>query len=202
YLVMAAWLAYLKSRLLLPADEEGEEPTGEEMAAALAFQLQRLEAIREAGENLFRGALLGRDVFPRGMPEGIRVVTRSVYEASLYELLQAYGATQRRGKAEPLRIEQMELFSRDQALERLERALGALPDWATLASFLPTGLKGLKRRSAISATFLASLELARSGRMQLRQDGRFGPIFVRRNPDPAPSRSADIVSISEEGSQA
>lgn len=203
YLVMAAWLAYLKSRLLLPADEEGEEPTGEEMAAALAFQLQRLEAIREAGENLFQRALLGRDVFARGAPEGIRVVTKSVYEASLYELLQAYGAIQRRGgKATPLRIEQMELYTMDQALERLERALGALPDWATLASFLPDGLKGLKRRSAIAATFLASLELARSGRMQLRQDGRFGPIYVRRNPEPASSSASDIVSISEEGSQA
>lgn len=198
YLVMAAWLAYLKSRLLLPTDEEGEEPTGEEMAAALAFQLQRLEAIREAGENLFRRALLGRDVFGRGAPEGVHVITRSVYEASLYDMLQAYGAIQRRGKAEPLRIDQMELFSMDEALERLERALGALPDWATLSSFLPEGLKGLKRRSAIAATFLASLELARSGRMQMRQDGRFGPIYVRRNQNPPPADGGYIVSITEE----
>lgn len=198
YLVMAAWLAYLKSRLLLPVDEEDEEPSGEEMAAALAFQLQRLEAIRDVGEALFRRALLGRDVFGRGAPEGVRVVTRSVYEASLYELLQAYGAIQRRGKAEPLRIEQMELFTMDQAIERLERALGALPDWTTLQSFLPEGLKGLKRRSAIAATFLASLELARSGRMQLRQDGRFGPIYVRRNPEAPPAGGAEIVPISEE----
>jgi segregation and condensation protein A len=201
YLVMAAWLAYLKSRLLLPADAADEEPSGEEMAAALAFQLQRLEAIREAGEALFARALLGRDVFARGAPEGVRVVTRSVYEASLYELLQAYGAIQRRGKAEPLRIEQMELFTMDEALERLERALGALPDWSTLMSFLPEGLRGLKRRSAIAATFLASLELARSGRMQLRQDGRFGTIYIRRNPDQVAvsPTGADIVPLTEEG---
>jgi segregation and condensation protein A len=198
YLVMAAWLAYLKSRLLLPAEEGDEEPTGEEMAAALAFQLQRLEAIREAGEGLFRRALLGRDVFARGAPEGVRVVTRSVYESTLYELLQAYGAIQRRGKPQPLRIEQMELFTMDEAIERLERALGALPDWSSLMSFLPEGLKGLKRRSAIAATFLASLELARSGRMQLRQDGRFGTIYVRRNPNPAPADGAVVVPISEE----
>ena len=199
YLVMAAWLAYLKSRLLLPADAEDEEPSGEEMAAALAFQLQRLEAIREAGEALFRRALLDRDVFGRGAPEGVRVVTRSIYETTLFELLQAYGAIQRRGKAEPLRIEQMELYTMDEALERLERALGALPDWSVLMSFLPEGLKGLKRRSAIAATFLASLELARSGRMQLRQDGRFGTIYVRRNPAPAAADDdADIVPLTEE----
>ncbi len=202
YLVMAAWLAYLKSRLLLPVEAEGEEPSGEEMAAALAFQLQRLEAIREAGEALFARGLLGRDVFGRGAPEGVRVVTRSVYEATLYEMLQAYGAIQRRGtRDQPLRIDQVELYTMDEALERLERALGALPDWSTLMSFLPEGLKGLKRRSAIAATFLASLELARSGRMELRQNGRFGEIFIRRNPTPrvdSPEDGAGIVPLPEE----
>lgn len=199
YLVMAAWLAYLKSRLLLPTEAEGEEPSGEEMAAALAFQLQRLEAIREAGEALFRRPLLGRDVFSRGAPEGVRVVTRSVYEATLYELLRAYGAIQRRGKVEPLLIEQVDLFTMEEALERLERALGALPEWSALLNFLPDGLKGLKRRSAVAATFLASLELARSGRLQLRQDSRFGPIYVRRNASAPPAGpGADIVPISEE----
>jgi len=180
YLVMAAWLAYLKSRLLLPTSEDDEEPTGEALAAALTYQLQRLEAMRTAAENLFARPLLGRDVFARGAPEGIRVITRSVYEASLFELLQAYGMTQRRRRPTPLRIEQMELFSMDQALGRFADIIGKVPEWSTLASFLPEGIKDdLVRRSAVAATFAASLELVRSGRAEIRQDRLFGPIFFR-----------------------
>jgi segregation and condensation protein A len=184
YLVMAAWLAYLKSRLLLPTEETGEEPTAAEMAAALQFQLQRLEAMREASAQLFARPRLGIDVFARGAPEGIRVITHAKYEASLFELLSAYGSIQRRGKAEPLTIEQFELFSMDEALGRLRKVLGGAPEWATLMSFLPHDLReGLPRRSAIAATFAASLELVRDGHAQIRQDSRFGPIFFRRNPD-------------------
>ena len=125
YLVMAAWLAYLKSRLLLPKEEQGDdEPSGEEMAAALAFQLRRLEAIREAGTRLMARAQLGRDVFARGAPEGLRLVTRPEYEGSLFELLQAYGTVCRRGKAEPLQIEPTRLFSMEDLLERLVGAVG------------------------------------------------------------------------------
>lgn len=189
YLVMAAWLAYLKSRLLLPVEEtEGEEPTAAEMAAALQFQLQRLEAMRKAAETLFARPLLGRDVFPRGAPEGIRVVTQSVYEASLFEMLEAYGSLQRRGKAETLTIEQFELFSVDDALGRLRSVLGKSPDWATLASFLPDDLlEGLPTRAAIAATFVASLELVRDGHAEIRQDQRFGPIYFRSRPEDAAS---------------
>lgn len=190
YLVMAAWLAYLKSRLLLPVEEtEGEEPTAAEMAAALQFQLQRLEAMRAAAETLFARPLLGRDVFPRGAPEGIRVVTQSVYEGSLFEMLEAYGSLQRRGKAETLTIEQFELFSVDDALGRLRSVLGKAPDWATLSSFLPDDLlEGLPTRAAIAATFVASLELVRDGHAEIRQDQRFGPIYFRSRPeDAAPS---------------
>ena len=180
YLVMAAWLAYLKSRLLLPSTEVDEEPSGAELAAALSYQLQRLESMRTAAENLFARPLLGRDVFTRGAPEGIRVMTRSVYDATLFELLQAYGSTQRRQKPAPLRIEQMELFSMDDALGRLTSLLGKVPNWSALLSFLPDGLEDdLIRRSAVAATFAASLELVRSGQAEIRQDQLFGPIFFR-----------------------
>ncbi|MFT5182562.1 MAG: segregation and condensation protein A [Alphaproteobacteria bacterium] len=180
YLVMAAWLAYLKSRLLLPATEEDEEPSGAELAAALKYQLQRLEAMRTAAEGLFARPLLGRDVFARGAPEGIRVKTRSLYDATLFEILQAYGATHRRRKPAPLRIEQMELFSMDDALGRLTTFLGKVMDWSALSNFLPEGLEDdLVRRSAVAATFAASLELVRSGKAEIRQDRLFGPIFFR-----------------------
>ncbi|MCZ6454849.1 MAG: ScpA family protein [Alphaproteobacteria bacterium] len=180
YLVMAAWLAYLKSRLLLPSTEDDEEPSGAELAAALSYQLQRLESMRTAAEILFARPLLGRDVFARGAPEGIRVTTRSVYDATLFELLQAYGSTQRRQKPAPLRIEQMDLFSMDDALGRLTSLLGKVPNWSALLSFLPDGLEDdLIRRSAVAATFAASLELVRSGQAEIRQDQLFGPIFFR-----------------------
>ena len=195
YLVMAAWLAYLKSRLLLPGEENEEEPTAAEMAAALQYQLQRIEAMRTAAEALFARPLLGRDVFDRGAPEGIRVITHPVYDASLFEMLDAYGAITRRGKAETLTIEQFELFSMDDALGRLRGVLGSAPEWATLSSFLPEGLReGLPRRSAIAATFAASLELVRDGHAQIRQDSKFGPIFFRRRPGaelPTPANEGD-----------
>jgi segregation and condensation protein A len=180
YLVMAAWLAYLKSRLLLPSAEDDEEPSGAELAAALTYQLQRLESMRTAAETLFARPLLGRDVFARGAPEGVRVTTRSVYDATLFELLQAYGSTQRRRRPAPLRIEQMELFSMNDALGRLASVLGKVPDWSALSSFLPGGITDdLIRRSAVASTFAASLELVRSGQAEIRQDQLFGPIFFR-----------------------
>lgn len=196
YLVMAAWLAYLKSRLLLPVEENEEEPTAAEMAAALQYQLQRIEAMRTAAEALFARPLLGRDVFDRGAPEGIRVITHPVYDASLFELLDAYGAITRRGKAETLTIEQFELFSMDDALGRLRGVLGSAPEWATLSSFLPEGLReGLPKRSAIAATFAASLELVRDGHAQIRQDSKFGPIFFRRRP------GAELPTPANEGGE-
>ncbi|NNE83401.1 MAG: segregation/condensation protein A [Alphaproteobacteria bacterium] len=204
YLVMAAWLAYLKSRLLLPATEEDEEPTGAELAAALSYQLQRLESMRTAAENLFARPLLGRDIFARGAPEGIRVTTRSLYDASLFEILQAYGSTQRRRKPAPLRIEQMELFSMDDALGRLTRVLGRVPDWSALSNFLPGGLEDdLVRRSAVAATFAASLELVRSGQAEIRQDQLFGPIFFRSRGERQPTAvtnapAPDIKEVSHD----
>jgi segregation and condensation protein A len=183
YLVMAAWLAYLKSRLLLPQPAEAEEPSGEEMAAALAHQLLRLEAMQKAGQQLFARDLLGRDVFARGAPEGLPRVLIPVYEATLYDLLKAYGEDRSRKETGVLHIEAPELYSMDEALQRLERLLGRMPDWRTLISFLPSGLQsGLVHRSAVAATFAATLELVRSGRLQLRQDKAFGPIYLRSPP--------------------
>jgi segregation and condensation protein A len=184
YLVMAAWLAYLKSRLLLPVPAGEGEPTGAELAAALAFQLRRLEAMQEAGVRLMARAHLGRDVFARGAPEPIEVVARPVYTLSLYELLGAYGQIAGRKQPGLLRIAATDLYSMDDALHRLRSMLGHSPDWQTLSSFIPQESKSaLWWRSAMAATFAASLELVRAGRAQLRQDRIFGPIFVRTSPD-------------------
>ena len=153
--------------------------------------------MRTAAETLFARPLLGLDVFARGAPEVIRVMSRSVYDATLFELLQAYGSTQRRQKPAPLRIEQMELFSMDDALGRLTSVLGKVPDWSALSSFLPPGLDDdLVRRSAVAATFAASLELVRSGQAEIRQDQLFGPIFFRSRRDRRPPAPVN-VAISE-----
>ena len=180
YLVMAAWLAYLKSKLLLPSEPEGEEPSGPQMAAALRYQLQRLEAMRNSGERLMARPQLGRDFFARGAPEALRTDRITVFNATLYDLLKAYGAQKSRGKVTNLRIQPIELFSVDEAMERLSALFGGLPEWRTLHSFLPPDLSGaLMTRSAIAATFAASLELCRTGRVEIRQDGTFGPILLR-----------------------
>ncbi|MBI36350.1 MAG: segregation/condensation protein A [Alphaproteobacteria bacterium] len=180
YLVMAAWLAYLKSRLLLPEIESNDEPTGEQLAEALTYQLQRLESIRRVAVSLFERSLLGRDTFNRGNPEVLRVKTNSSYTATLYEILNAYGVTQRRHRPSPLKIEEIKLYSMDEALSRLSTMLGSLFEWSDLSSFLPSGLKDdLVRRSAIAATFSASLELVKSGKAEMRQEQSFGPIFFR-----------------------
>jgi segregation and condensation protein A len=184
YLVMAAWLAYLKSRLLLPEPAPEEEPSGAEMAAALAFQLQRLEAMQLAGLRLMARPQLGREVFARGAPDGLRLVSRIVYDVSLYDLLKAYGDSRRHAGGAVLEIRAAELYSMDEALERLGRILGKVPEWRGLMSFLPHDLRGgLVGRSAVAATFAASLELVRSGRLELRQDMAFGPIYLRSAPE-------------------
>ncbi len=181
YLVMAAWLAYLKSRLLLPEVEDEDAPTGPELAARLSFQLRRLEAMREVAGRLMDRDRLGRDVLQRGQPEGIRVVRNSVYEVSVFELLRAYANHRGRAADAPLSIAERQLYSMEQAHERLRRVLGGLPGWERLEAFLPPEIKGtLLYRSAVSATFGASLEMARQGRVELRQARTFGPVYVRR----------------------
>ena len=184
YLVMAAWLAYLKSRLLLPEPPAGEEPSAQEMADALQWQLRRLEAMQEAGVRLMARPQLGRDVFARGQPEGVIVVRRAIWDVKLYDLLRAYGDQLRPKDADTYRIEPMQFFSVEEAAERLARMLGIAIDWQTLEAFLPGGLTDpLRRRSAMAATFVAGLQLAKDGQLELRQTERFGPIHVRKRPD-------------------
>ena len=180
YLVMAAWLAYLKSRLLLPEPPE-DEPSGEDMAANLQFQLLRLEAMQAAGVTLMGRPRLGWDVFRRGMPEVIAADKTPRYEATLYDLLQAYADQRRRTEAvQSLRIAPTALYSVEDALERLEARLGRLPDWEILQSFLPEDLRDpVVARSATASTFVASLELAKQGRLLLRQLETFGPIYLK-----------------------
>jgi segregation and condensation protein A len=184
YLVMAAWLAFLKSKLLLPQPEElpPDQPSGEAMAEALRFQLQRLEAMRQSGQRLMARPQLGIDVFARGAPEGITVITHRPYEVSLYDLLSAYADQRRRAERRTLHIAPTpELFSMDQALERLLGRLGMAIDWQTLQAFLPEGLQGgLTLRSATASMLAASLELARTRKVELRQTETYGPIYLRR----------------------
>ena len=180
YLVMAAWLAYLKSRLLLPQPPQDEEPSGAELAAQLEHRLQLLEAMQIAGGRLMARPKTGHDVFLRGAPEGLSVISVPVYELALYELLRTYGDGRRRTEAAVLTIEPAEFYSMNDALSRLARFVGRVPNWRELASFLPRELRGeIFCRSALAATFAATLELARSKRIELRQDSAFGPIYLR-----------------------
>ena len=183
YLLMAAWLAYLKSRLLLPAPpKDGEEPSAAAMADALAFHLRRLDAMRQAGQALMVRPRLGIEVFPRGRPEATEVVRSVVYEATLFEMLRGYADLHRRsGDTPSLRIEASRLMSIEQALRRLEQALGAMPAWTSLERFLPAEpvADPLEARSTVAATFAASLELARTGRIELQQDSHFAPLYLR-----------------------
>jgi len=180
YLVMAAWLAYLKSRLLIPDLGGEDEPSGEEMAAALAFHLRRLEAMQEAGARLMARARLGHDVFARGMPETPEEDVRTVFEVTLYDLLKAYGDQQRRAGEGMLQIEPWGLYAVEDALAWLRRLVGRTPDWENLMAFLPPNLdNAMLARSALASTFAASLELVREGRLRIRQTGTFGPIYLR-----------------------
>lgn len=196
YLVMAAWLAYLKSRILLPVqheDEDEEDPA--ELAARLAFQLQRLEAMQKAAQALQDRTKLGQDFFSRGRPERMRVETQTTFDVTLYELLRAYGRMQDKMVASTLRIMPTDLYSMDDAVERLRNLLGAVPDWKTLADFLPASMTNpLVRRSAVAAHFVASLELVREGVLEIRQTGIFEPIFLRQSrhtPEPPKAVTPD-----------
>jgi segregation and condensation protein A len=181
YLVMAAWLAYLKSRLLLPDPPEDESgPSAIELAEALAHRLRLLEAMQRAGTALMARPLLGRDVFARGAPEGLALVDQPVFELSLYDLLKAYGDSHRRQNGQVLTILPSAYQSLADAMEHLARFVGQVPDWRELLAFLPDELGGGPlRKSALAATFAATLELAKAGRVELRQDRAFGPLYLR-----------------------
>ena len=180
YLVMAAWLAYLKSRLLLPLQPGDEEPSGEDLAARLQHQLQRLEAMREAADTLMQRERLGVDIFPRGAPEGVTVIRKSHYDCSVYDLLMAYVGQVDRSVVTSITPRPPAILSIEEAVRRLSLFLGNMPDWASLEAFLPTELKaGMELRSALASTFTASLELAKQGRLNLRQGQTFGPIYIK-----------------------
>ena len=186
YLVMAAWLAYLKSRLLLPDMNKEDEPSGEELAAALQFQLQRLEAMQNAGAELMALSRLGQDFYSRGARERFHSTQKTIFDANLTDLIQAYAHHKSRGtKGQTLHIESSwELHAIEDALVRLRALVGHAPDWLTLISFLPDDLQNpLTRRSAMASTFGAVLQLAKEGRLKLRQDGTFGDIYFQTTED-------------------
>lgn len=178
YLVMAAWLAYLKSCLLLPK-EPGVDPSPEELALRLQLRLQRLSAMREAGARLVARDRIGRDVFLRGAPEGLRTVRRAAWQAELYDLIAAYGAVRARTEPAVHVVARRPVMTLEEALLRVERLLGARLDWARLESFLPETQDGEYRKSALASSFVATLELARKGRLELDQKAPFAPLYIR-----------------------
>ncbi|MBL4618625.1 MAG: segregation/condensation protein A [Marinicaulis sp.] len=180
YLVMAAWLAYLKTRLLLPADEDaGDEPTADEMAARLAFQLHRLEAMRNAVEALQARPQFGIDFFPRGAPEGVRVTRTPDWQGDIYELLRAY-ATQRVAAVDrEYHLNPPKVYSIEMARHRLERILGVIPEWTDLVALSPMKEIDAPGASILASAFNAALEFAKDGRIDLRQLGAFEPVYVR-----------------------
>lgn len=187
YLVMAAWLAYLKSRLLLPPDPTEEGPSGEEMAAHLAFQLERLEAMRAVAARLMARNRLGRDVFVRGAPEAVTRETRVEHQAGLVDLLRAYARIKTRDDFQPLHLTREPVYTMEAALERMRGLIPAAIDWIELAAWLPGDWAGdpVKRRSAVAASFAAALELVKAGRLDLRQGAPFEPIFLRAKGEPS-----------------
>lgn len=181
YLVMAAWLAFLKSKLLIPKPANDDEPSGEEMAAILQYRLQRLEAMRDAASKLVNRNRLGRDVFARGMPETVVLEKRTEFSASLYDLLAAYsGGRQRHAMNDDYSIERRPVWSLKDARTILQRLVGDMSDWTALDSFFLAYIPTAKeRRTAIASGFAASLELVREGVLEIRQDKHFSPIYLR-----------------------
>jgi segregation and condensation protein A len=182
YLVMAAWLAFLKSKLLLPAEPSDEgEPSGAELAALLAFRLKRLHAMREVSAQLMTRKRLGRDVFARGLPEPIRITRQSVYDANVYDLLKAYSQQRQRTAVTSLRMKPRTVWSLKEARGELERLLGMNLDWAPLdlliAEFL---VEPELRKTALASSFTATLEMTREGALEIRQSKSFAPLLVRR----------------------
>jgi segregation and condensation protein A len=182
YLVMAAWLAFLKSRLLLPPEPGDAGPSAEDLAAHLAFQLERLQAMRDAAARLMARDQLGRDFFARGVPEGVTHHRKVTYTATLLDLMRAYARIRTKDEFRPFVLDREHVFTMEQALDRLRGLIGYAGDWADLTSFLPEGwdVTPMARRSATAAHFAAVLELAKAGQIILRQGDTFAPIQVRR----------------------
>jgi len=185
YLVMAAWLAFLKSRLLLPEPPKGEEPSAADLASALAERLRRLEAIRRAADALGQRARLGRDMFLRGAAEGVEISTRPKFEAELYDLLTAYARQRQKTAVTQVTLGQRAVWSLAEAREALDRLVGLALEWVALDDFLiQYCLDAPTARTVRASAFSASLEMAREGRIVLRQDRAFAPLWVKRGETP------------------
>ena len=182
YLVMAAWLAFLKSRLLLPPDPSEDGPSGEDLAAHLAFQLERLQAMRDAAARLMARDRLGRDFFARGIPEDVQKTRRVIYSATLLDLMQGYARIRTKDEFRPYVMDRDSIFTLENALERMRGLIGFAGTWTDISTYLPDGFTNdpKRRRSATASTFAASLELAKEGKVELRQARVFAPLELRR----------------------
>ena len=183
---MAAWLAYLKSMLLLPREEQ-EEPSAEELALRLQLRLQRLAAMRDAAGRLLGRDRLGRDVFARGAPEGLRVDRKSLWQCDWFQLIEAYGQVKARTAPVVHMVRERLVMTLDSALARVSAMLGVTLEWVEIRDFLPPARDGewadpRLRRSALASSFVAALELARLGKAELAQEDTFGPLRLRRLP--------------------
>ena len=178
YLVMAAWLAYLKSCLLLPRAPHGD-PSPEELALRLQLRLERLNAMREAGARLMGRDRLGRDVFARGLPDGLRVIRKAKWDAQIFDLIQAYGHVKARAMPAFHIVARRRVMTLEDAIERVARLVGVAIDWMEIGHFLPETDDPVFRRSALASSFVATLELARQGRLELAQEEAFAPLMVR-----------------------
>lgn len=180
YLVMAAWLAFLKSKLLLPKQKEEEGLSGAEMAAALQFRLKRLEAMRNAAASLVTGNRLGRDRFVRGQPEAVFIDKKSQFSASLYDLLIAYSTMRQRQAVDRVEIAKRNVWSLKDARSALTLLIGEIKDWTSLDHFLIKYMVPADQRvTAIASSFAASLEMVREGQLELQQGEAFEPIYMR-----------------------
>jgi len=184
YLVMAAWLAYLKSRLLLPEPPEPDGLSAEEMATALAQRLRRLEAIRTVAEQLLNRPQLGREVFSRGRPEPIADIKRPEWSATLYDLLSAYAVQRQKQARAYVRVPKRTVWSLAEAREALERLIGGAADWSRLDQYLLAYMvEPSLKATVLASSFAATLELVREGRLEMHQHAAFAPLYVRKPPD-------------------
>lgn len=197
YLVMAAWLAFLKSKLLLPVEQNDEdEMSGEEMAAQLAFRLKRLEAMREVGKRLVNRNRLGRDFFVRGIPEPIQIDKKKDFTATLYDLLSAYASQRQRQSVSHVTITKRAVWSLADAREILTRMVGELADWTPLDAFLiPYIPTPAMRNSAIASSFAATLELVREGKLKIRQEEAFAPLYLKRGDASSTRATQEVGSL-------
>lgn len=194
YLVMAAWLAFLKSKLLIPKLPGDEGESGDELAAVLQFRLKRLEAMRDAAGRLVNRNRLGRDVFGRGMPEMVIVEKRNEWSASLYDLLTAYAVQRQRQAITNVRIAKRGVWSLKEAREILTRLIGEFRDWTALDSFLIRYLSEPSERStAIASSFAATLEMVREGQIEMRQDQAFAPLYLRGRQPNKPAQPLEVA---------